>query len=85
MSLVNGSVFVSVRLCSLVLGVLTFYFGLAGAAPLLLRVGALSLLVSFQVSMLQCPIAIFGKVFSMTFYFKLYIYEIKSKTVYTYH
>ena len=44
-----GVVFVSVRLCSLVLGVLTFYFGLAGAAPLLLRVGALSLLVSFQV------------------------------------
>ncbi|XP_063395211.1 translocating chain-associated membrane protein 1 [Cydia fagiglandana] len=47
--LVNGSVFVLVRLASLVLGVLTFYFGLAGAAPLLLRVGALSLLVSFQV------------------------------------
>lgn len=49
LSVVNGAVFVVVRLCSLVLGVLTFYFGLAGAAPLLLRVAALSLLVSFQV------------------------------------
>ncbi|CAG4978732.1 unnamed protein product [Parnassius apollo] len=49
LSLVNGTVFVIVRLCSLVLGVLTFYYGLAGAAPLLLRVGALSVLVSFQV------------------------------------
>ncbi|XP_038208100.1 translocating chain-associated membrane protein 1 [Zerene cesonia] len=49
LSLVNGAVFVGVRLCSLVLGVLTFYFGLAGAAPLLVRVAALSLLVSFQV------------------------------------
>ncbi|CAG9581400.1 unnamed protein product [Danaus chrysippus] len=49
LSLLNGVLFVSVRLCSLVLGVLTFYFGLAGVAPLLLRVGALSVLVSFQV------------------------------------
>ncbi|XP_047530946.1 translocating chain-associated membrane protein 1 [Vanessa atalanta] len=49
MGLLNGIVFVVVRLCSLVLGVLTFYFGVAGAAPLLLRVGALSVLVSFQV------------------------------------
>ncbi|XP_045495728.1 translocating chain-associated membrane protein 1 [Colias croceus] len=49
LSVVNGAVFVAVRLCSLVLGVLTFYYGLAGAAPLLVRVGALSLLVSFQV------------------------------------
>ncbi|XP_047504932.1 translocating chain-associated membrane protein 1 [Pieris napi] len=49
LGLVNGAVFVSVRLCSLVLGVLTFYFGLAGAAPLLVRVAALSILVSFQV------------------------------------
>ncbi|XP_045528034.1 translocating chain-associated membrane protein 1 [Pieris brassicae] len=49
LGLVNGTVFVSVRLCSLVLGVLTFYFGLAGAAPLLVRVAALSILVSFQV------------------------------------
>ncbi|XP_022130567.1 translocating chain-associated membrane protein 1 [Pieris rapae] len=49
LELVNGAVFVSVRLCSLVLGVLTFYFGLAGAAPLLVRVAALSILVSFQV------------------------------------
>ncbi|XP_026319798.1 translocating chain-associated membrane protein 1 [Hyposmocoma kahamanoa] len=49
LGLVNGTVFVGVRLCSLVLGVLTFYFGLAGAAPLLLRVAALSVLVSFQV------------------------------------
>ncbi|XP_073957259.1 translocating chain-associated membrane protein 1 [Choristoneura fumiferana] len=48
-SLINGAVFVFVRLCSLVLGVLTFYFGLAGVAPLMLRVAALSLLVSFQV------------------------------------
>ncbi|XP_028156005.1 translocating chain-associated membrane protein 1 [Ostrinia furnacalis] len=48
-SLVNGSVFVAVRLCSLVLGVLTFYFGLAGVAPLLQRVAALSVLVTFQV------------------------------------
>lgn len=45
----NASVFVGVRLCSLVLGVLTFYFGLAGAAPLAARVAALALLVSFQV------------------------------------
>ncbi|CAK1540001.1 unnamed protein product [Leptosia nina] len=49
LGLVNGAVFVCVRLCSLVLGVLTFYFGLAGAAPLLIRVAALSILVSFQV------------------------------------
>ncbi|XP_013135256.1 PREDICTED: translocating chain-associated membrane protein 1 [Papilio polytes] len=49
LGVVNGSVFVCVRLCSLVLGVLTFYYGLAGAAPLLLRVAALSALVSFQV------------------------------------
>ncbi|CAG4964881.1 unnamed protein product [Colias eurytheme] len=49
LSVVNGAVFVAVRLCSLVLGVLTFYYGLAGAAPLLVRVGALALLVSFQV------------------------------------
>ncbi|CAF4792536.1 unnamed protein product [Pieris macdunnoughi] len=49
LGVVNGAVFVSVRLCSLVLGVLTFYFGLAGAAPLLVRVAALSILVSFQV------------------------------------
>ncbi|XP_050360361.1 translocating chain-associated membrane protein 1 [Nymphalis io] len=49
MGLLNGIVFVVVRLCSLVLGVLTFYFGVAGAAPLLLRIGALSVLVSFQV------------------------------------
>ncbi|KOB74138.1 Translocation associated membrane protein, partial [Operophtera brumata] len=45
LSVTNGTIFVSVRLCSLVLGVLTFYFGLAGAAPFALRVGALSLLV----------------------------------------
>ncbi|VVC87519.1 translocating chain-associated membrane protein 1 [Leptidea sinapis] len=49
LTLLNGTVFVTVRLCSLVLGVLTFYFGLAGAAPLAIRVAALSLLVSFQV------------------------------------
>ncbi|CAG9117604.1 unnamed protein product [Plutella xylostella] len=49
LSLVNGSVFVAVRLCSLVLGVLTFYFGLAGAAPMVLRGAALALLVSSQV------------------------------------
>ncbi|KAL4712685.1 hypothetical protein ACJJTC_007982 [Scirpophaga incertulas] len=49
LSVVNGTVFVTVRLCSLVLGVLTFYFGLAGVAPLPLRVAALSVLVSFQV------------------------------------
>lgn len=49
MSVSNGTIFVTVRLCSLVLGVLTFYFGLAGTAPLALRVAALSLLVSFQV------------------------------------
>ncbi|KAI8438523.1 hypothetical protein MSG28_011000 [Choristoneura fumiferana] len=36
-NLINGAVFVFVRLCSLVLGVLTFYFGLAGVAPLMLR------------------------------------------------
>ncbi|XP_034836393.1 translocating chain-associated membrane protein 1 [Maniola hyperantus] len=49
LGLLNGAVFVAVRLCSLVLGVLTFYFGAAGAAPLLLRLAALVLLVSFQV------------------------------------
>lgn len=49
LGLLNGVVFVVVRLCSLVLGVLTFYFGVAGAAPLILRVAALSILVSFQV------------------------------------
>ncbi|XP_053620728.1 translocating chain-associated membrane protein 1 [Plodia interpunctella] len=49
LSVVNGCVFVSVRLCSLVLGVLTFYFGMAGPAPLLLRLTALGVLVTFQV------------------------------------
>ncbi|KPI94867.1 PREDICTED: translocating chain-associated membrane protein 1 [Papilio xuthus] len=49
LSVVNGAVFVTVRLCSLVLGVLTFYYGLAGVAPLLVRVAALSVLVTFQV------------------------------------
>ncbi|XP_041975418.1 translocating chain-associated membrane protein 1 [Aricia agestis] len=49
LSTLNGFVFVIVRLCSLVLGVLTFYFGLAGVAPLVTRVAALFVLVSFQV------------------------------------
>lgn len=49
LSLTNGTIFVAVRLASLVLGVLTFYFGLAGAAPIVLRIAALSVLVSFQV------------------------------------
>ncbi|KAJ2947882.1 hypothetical protein O0L34_g9670 [Tuta absoluta] len=48
-STLNGAVFVCVRLCSLVLGVLTFYFGLNGVANIVTRVGALSALVSFQV------------------------------------
>ncbi|CAG9796597.1 unnamed protein product [Diatraea saccharalis] len=49
LGVVNGVVFVAVRLCSLVLGVLTFHFGLAGVAQLPLRYAALFVLVSFQV------------------------------------
>lgn len=49
LGLVNGSVFVLVRLCSLVLGVLTFYYGLAGVAPLAVRAAALAMLVTSQV------------------------------------
>lgn len=48
LGLVNGVVFMGVRLCSLVLGVLTFYFGLAGVAPFFVRIGALSILLLFQ-------------------------------------